>query len=374
MVLWFYGFMVLGSQSPRKKIEKYLLVVNMTEPCPLSFSIGELGLYGQPSYGCFCDDEWLSSLVAPLHSSRIHPSLYIDLPHKKLHYLRTVAHGKFGYIDMARYETGGEVTEVYVKRPIPVSARPREIVYEACIQTIVRNTFLKAGFSSVCVPRVLDIFQLHSGWIGFSMEQIHGAVALTTWLQQVREEKDDLSELFMEILLQAVGMVWNMNRVGVNHRDLKPSNFLIHQGEQRAYRLEVEGRCIGWVSSYYLTLIDFGFACVGSIQTHQAHVSLGTVYSSSDPCPKEGRDLYLFLGLLYTDYYSHMSSGLALLFESWLEVAGSNLCSFMRRDGENAKMWLYFLTGSEQVKQLHCHPVRILHDLVTWGAERRRTF
>jgi hypothetical protein len=110
-------------------------------------------------------------------------------------------------------------------------------------------------------------------------------------------------------------------------------------------------------------LIDFGFSCIGSIETHVSEVSLSTVYPASDPCPKEGRDLYLFLGLLYIDYYSRLPLQLRTLFESWLQEPGSNLCSFMRKDKESSKKWLYFMAGNDSIKRFHSSPERIVRDL-----------
>ena len=73
--------------------------------------------------------------------------------------------------------------------------------------------------------------------------------------------------------------------------------------------------------------------------------------------------MYLFIALLYIDYHDVLPCKLVALFESWLDVPGSNLCSFMRKDKKNSKQWLYFIVGNEKIKAFKSCPVRIIHDL-----------
>jgi hypothetical protein len=102
---------------------------------------------------------------------------------------------------------------------------------------------------------------------------------------------------------------------------------------------------------------------MGSTETRIPNISLSTVYSITDPCPKEGRDMYLFIAFLYIDYYKKLLPKLLELFESWLDISSSNLCTFMRIDKENSKKWLYFMTGNEQIKKFNPCPCKIVKDL-----------
>jgi hypothetical protein len=102
---------------------------------------------------------------------------------------------------------------------------------------------------------------------------------------------------------------------------------------------------------------------LGSTETHVSDISLSAVYSKLDPCPKEGRDLYLFLAFLYIDYHNKLPKRLLALFESWLYIPGSNLCSFMKKDKEHAKKWIYFIAGNENIKKFNSYPLRIITDL-----------
>jgi serine/threonine protein kinase len=324
--------------------------------CHAWISLDSLGL---PYEGCLKNSSWLSSLPILVHQSPTNKSIYIDLPHKKLMTLRTVSSGAFGHIDIGRLETENKKEEVYIKRPILVGG---SLFYEACIQKLVCDSLHRVGFPTGA-PMPRSIFRLEDQSIGFAMEQIQGAVTLDHYLESLPIGL--LPNTIIDCLLQLCAMIWYLNStLGINHRDLKPSNFLIveHQTPIRKIlivdkeRLEVD-------SKHSLTFIDFGFSCLGSTETHVSDISLSTVYSKSDPCPKEGRDMYLFLAFLYIDHHAKLPPKLLSLFEQWLDIPGSNLCHFMRKDKEHSKKWLYFITGNESITSFRSCPCRIVRDL-----------
>lgn len=331
-------------------------------PCPLQVDLNRLGLGSGTSSmkGCLGDQEWLGQITVPNYHSHFNTAIYIDLPHKKLICLKRVSHGKFGYIDLAEHKTKDLVKEVYVKRPIHGKT---SLLMEACIQHVVRNGLKTYGFMNH-VPRVIEVFQLVDGSICFAMDQVEGAMTLDTYLNH--SPSHDLSNCIIEILYQVVMMVWYMNHgLGINHRDLKPSNFLIRiQEAAERYSFRMNQMLVEWSTHYHLNLIDFGFACAGSQEDRNPYLSLSTVYSDTDPCPKDGRDLFLFLTLLYADYHSRMSPLLRNRFESWIEIKGSNLCAFIQKDKSAAIQWLYFLAGSPNVKVLPCSPQQVIMDLL----------
>jgi len=282
----------------------------------------------------------------------------VDRSNETLTCLKTVSHGAFGYIDWGLYSKDGKQQFVYIKRPILPG---KSLLYEACIQQIVAERLAEIGFSQGA-PRILRLISLHDESVGFVMEPVEGAVTLDRYL-------DSLSDscwlnAIIDCLFQLCAMIWYLDqRMGINHRDLTPSNFLVTDHPPTSKILTIENEIIDLTSSRSLTLIDFGFSCLGSTETHVAQLSLSTIYPVSDPCPKEGRDLYLFLGLLYIDYYPRLPPPLRSLFESWLEEPGSNLCRFMRRDKESSKKWLYFMVGNDSITRFHSKPTRIVADL-----------
>ena len=319
-----------------------------------------MGIQATPSRGCLADEAWRETFIVPNHHSFFHHRVYIDLPHKKLTHLRTVSQGQFGYIDVARYDTIERSMEVYVKRPI----HERGGVYEPFLQQVVREGLARRGLPDH-VPRILEVFRLHSGAVCFAMEEVEGAVTMEEHLGESGLTAEEVSHRIREILLHVAILVEVMNDgLGVNHRDLKPSNFLLRRrAEPVRYTVQRAEETLTWETTLHLSLIDFGFACVGSLDTRRAHVSLSTVYSRADPCPKDGRDMFLFLGYLYSDYHLRMTAELRNLFESWLAIPGSDLCGFLRKDKDISKRWLYYLSGSENVFQLRCRPSLILSEL-----------
>jgi hypothetical protein len=337
------------------------------QDCPWVISVERMGIQATEPRGCIMNKAWLDSFVVPCHHSLFHPTAYIDLPHKKLISLRTVSHGQFGYIDLARYDTREGTKEVYVKRPIQ-GKESDKTVYEPYLQQLVREGLARFGLPDH-VPRVLEVFRLRNGSVCFAMEQVERGITLDTFLHTYPSV--DLSEIIVDLLYQVTMIVWFMNdALGVNHRDLKPSNFLLRMTpEPVAYSFVVDGlpRPVEWSSRLHLSLIDFGFACIGTADTRRARLSLSTIYSEADPCPKDGRDMFLFLGYLYSDYYRRMSPTLRGWFESWLEITGSDFCGFLRRGNDASKQWLYYLSGSEHVFQLRSCPAIIIRRL-TEGA------
>ena len=246
-----------------------------------------------------------------------------------------------------------------MKRPILPGG---SLLYEACIQKLVHECLLVRGFP-MGAPRPVCLFKLHDRSIGFAMELIQGSKTLDKYLESVSPSY--LPNVIIDCLLQLSPMVWHLHSdLGMNHRDLKPSNFLIveHSAPVRKVltmekeRLEIDSR-------HSLTFIDFGFSCLGSTETHVPDISLSTVYPKSDPCPKDGRDMYLFLSFLYIDYHAKLPPKLLALFEQWLDIPGSNLCTFLRRDKENSKKWIYFMTGNEKIISFQSCPFRIVGDL-----------
>ena len=317
-----------------------------------------LALLGYPIEGCLRSADWLRSVRIACHQSIMNPSVYIEQPDENLTCLKTVSHGAFGFIDWGTYRNGSEERHVYIKRPMLIG---KSLLYEACIQQLVAERLAEIGFP-YGAPRVLRLVALRDRSVGFAMEPIDGACTLDRYLEAA--PSSCLTNIIVDCLLQLCAMIWHLDqRIGINHRDLTPSNFMIVDHAPRIKILSIENEIIDLTSTRSLSLIDFGFSYLGSTETHVAELSLSTIYPASDPCPKEGRDLYLFLGLLYIDYYSRLPSRLQSLFESWLQEPGSNFCKFMRKDKESAKKWLYFMVGNEQIKRFHSRPSRIVADL-----------
>jgi serine/threonine protein kinase len=323
--------------------------------CSAWISLDSIGISSQ---GCLKDSNWLNSIKIPCTHSIFNPKLYINSPEKKLIYIKNVAHGKFGYIDYGRLENENKQSDVYIKRPI---LSGKSLLYEACIQKLVGEKLTNIGFPTGA-PLILSIFQLNDKSICFAMEEINNATTLDKYLETINA--NNVSSLIIDCLLQLSAMVWYLDTtLGINHRDLKPSNFLITEHEPKQLVLQIESEILEIESKYSLTFIDFGFSCLGSTETNISDISLSTVYSKEDPCPKEGRDMYLFLAFLYVDFCDKLPQTLLNLFESWLHIPGSNIIGFLRKNKELSKKWIYFMAGNESIKQFNSSPCKIVKDL-----------
>ena len=312
--------------------------------------------------GCLRDPSWIHSLVVSSNQSIFNQHIYIDLPTLKLKFIRNITHGSFGFIDLASLETEYGAKEVYVKRPIHPG---KSLFYEACIQKAVGKSLEKIGFPTGA-PKVVRLFSLRDKSVCFAMDVVEGSCTLDKYLESVPPAM--LSRVIIDCLLQLCAMIYHLHSVlGMNHRDLKPSNFLIvvHETPVRKV-LRIEREIIEIMSSYSLTLIDFGFSCIGSVTTQKADVSFSTVHEKDDPCPKEGRDLFLFAGFLYASYYDKLPTTLRCLLESWIDQPGANLCKYIRKDAETSKKWLYFMAANTNIKKFHSSPIRIVTDLNTF--------
>lgn len=326
-----------------------------SQHCGAWISLESIGIAAQ---GCLRTPEWLQQISLPIYQSIVNPAIYIDIPHQTLTCIKNASHGAFGFIDVATMKTLEGSKDLYVKRPIILG---KSLLQEACLQSLVHNRLAEIGFP-MGAPKVTHIFRLRDRSVCFAMEPVEGAITLDRYLDAIPSQL--FSTVMVDCLLQLSAMIWHLDHIGINHRDVKPSNFLIVEHEMPIRKiLTVENEIIEISSKYSLTLIDFGFSCIGSIKTQVSTLALSTVYPASDPCPKEGRDLYLFLGLIYADYHTKMPTPLKQLFESWIDEPGSKLCSFMRKDKEYSKKWLYFMAGNDQIKKFQSNPCRIVSDL-----------
>jgi len=234
-------------------------------------------------------------------------------------------------------------------------------LYEACIQQIVKLSLNRGGFPRGAAG-VYDIFRTTDRCVCFSMEVFQDAVPLTVLLPTLTA----VTPVILELLLQLCAMLYHLhNDIGMNHRDLKPSNLMIEtRAEPGPMTLKVGTQTVTIQSRYTISLIDFGFSCVGDKRTQKADLAIGDVYGITDPCPKEGRDLYMFLAFLYSECGSMLVPDLKACFGKWLQNSRTGILAKIDKMGHDFDSWIYFITGSDEILKFSCVPEVVFQDLV----------
>jgi serine/threonine protein kinase len=321
--------------------------------CSTWFDLSKVGLSGE---GCIRDAAFLSSIRVPCTQNVVTPQFYT----KTLTARKPLPGSTYSRIELGSRTHEGRVHDVFLKSPLIPG---KSLLYEACIQQIVRDSLDRGGFAKGA-PRVHDVFRLLDGSVCFSMDLVENARPLSALLQ----DASDLTPLILDVLLNLTAMLAHLETdIGMNHRDLKPSNLLVEIHEPRTRLLTVHGTGHRILSSYTITLIDFGFSCIGDSTTQRADLAIGDVYGVADPCPKRGRDLFMFLAFLYMECGTRIQPDLRTLFGKWLQNGKTGLLAKLDTYGHEFDQWIYFITGNEQVAAFDCYPLRVFSDLVKLG-------
>lgn len=321
--------------------------------CNTVFDLARIGLKGT---GCIRDPRFMASIEVPCSQSILDEHLYIQEPYTSLVWIQNLPGATFSRIELGLRTTRTSKTMVFVKRPLIPS---KSLLFEACIQQQVHLSLERAGFRRGAA-QVYDVFQLKDRSICFSMEVFASAVPLTVLLQK----GGDITGLLLEVLLQLSAMLWHLAQdLGMNHRDLKPSNLMIETHAAKPLTLKVRDRTLVLQSKYTVSLVDFGFSCIGNKETQRSDIAIGDVYSSSDPCPKEGRDLYMFLAFLYADCGPRLVPELRRCFVKWLQNSSTHILEKIDKLGHEFDPWIYFITGSERIRKFDCCPADVFEDV-----------
>jgi serine/threonine protein kinase len=325
--------------------------------CNTVFDLSAVGLEG---IGCIRNPAFLASIKVPCHQNIVNPVEYIHTADKSLVMLRNLPGSTYSHIELGRRTYKGVSQYVFIKRPI---INGRSLLYEACIQQIVKQSLTRGGFPRGAAA-VYDIFRTTDRCVCFSMEVFQDAVPLTVLLPTLTDGA--VTQVILELLLQICAMLYHLEHdIGMNHRDLKPSNLMIEtRGSPVPMTLRVGLQTVTLQSKYTISLVDFGFSCIGNRATQKADIAIGEVYGSLDPCPKVGRDLYMFLAFLYIDCGARAANDLKACFGKWLNNHSTGILEKIDKMGHEFDPWIYFITGSEQILKFGTSPEAVFGDLV----------
>ena len=130
------------------------------------------------------------------------------------------------------------------------------------------------------------------------------------------------TRIFVEVLAQVAYILYHLQRrMQLNHRDVKVNNILVRP------RLEPVLLEIGsdlFLTNYEVTLIDFGFACVGCPppKTPMTVFQAGSWFPFGELCCKVGRDLaqLIFCIHCYFPLSDYLTPAMATAVRSWMAI------------------------------------------------------
>lgn len=160
-------------------------------------------------------------------------------------------------------------------------------IHESLLHILAWNLMKQTALPS-SIPRPYECFKRKDGQMFLCMSYVQGTT-LSEYLSRVfidGSSKRANTILFLEVIgTLAYILHYLQTFLCLNHRDAKVNNILINQRETP---IEIQLESHRLRSTKEITLIDFGFACLGcSITVIQA----GNWFKTTDLCCKAGRDL-----------------------------------------------------------------------------------
>jgi len=230
--------------------------------------------------------------------------------------------------------------EVIVKRTVPPSGStvlPEEDLTAHTSEALLHILAWQAMQHTVtpwAIPRPFEVFgdagPASVGWrqMSLCMSYVHGRT-LYSFMQKFwdRSKKEANSRIFLEIMAQTAFILHQLqNRLRLNHRDVKVNNILIRKSAESApILLEMEGTV--FATTHELTLIDFGFACVGCPPPSSPTTvfQAGSWFPMGELCCKAGRDLaqLIFCIHCYFPIDQYLTAPVATAVKAWMQIPWS---------------------------------------------------
>ena len=354
--------------------------------------------------GLLCSSNFYSDVYPKIHRTQ-KGDVWIDSPNVRLTFEEFVDRGQYGALAICTRQQimdGKALEPEYVFAKIP--ARPLlakdSLLWEACVQIIIRKTLQNAGIPNGA-PRVRDIFEMTDGTIGYTMDIIMGAKSFDSLLKETGEA--DFPRLIVEGIFQVASMISILEReLGFNHRDLRAANLLCRSigdggggGGSSAVTVGDSNNIVVWEElseagsknsfrrfeitvqpTLEFTLIDFSFTCFGNCKDCGSFRLNGHVYNPLDPCPKPGRDMFMFLAFLFAEFGDKIRYELRRLFKKWLHrgygidlpltVAkpGRGLYAYLKKNGLRGDKWIYHVAGNKKLRAIaNTNAAKVVADL-----------
>lgn len=184
--------------------------------------------------------------------------------------------------------------------------RPYEVFGEAFHEGVSRD----ASGSLIRLSAEESVVPADNRWLAMSlcMDLVKGRT-LDVFLEKClrRETPRQNAIVLLEILAQVAYILYHLqSRLRLNHRDVKVNNLMVRRAAAGPVRLQMGGEYV-METAMELTLIDFGFACLGC-PPPRAPVSLfhaSSYFPHREMCCKVGRDLAQLIFCIHCYYPLH---------------------------------------------------------------------
>jgi serine/threonine protein kinase len=273
--------------------------------------------------------------------------------------------GRGGHSILTEYirHTDSEDRIVLLKKPKEGDISFRT---EGFIQWLAQKTLAGLGNR---IPPVFDILELPDESVGFIMAEFIEARLCSSYLATSSTMNKDILHVLAQsaILLQVLE-----DTLALDHRDLKADNLLILPEPSSVSYICTKGgvrKRYTITSPFTVSIVDFGFACLGSdLSLTEVDAGEGTL-PPLDPCPKDGRDLFHLIVSLYgvEAIRSELSGELHETFIQWMELRGKPCASLAERWSHSE--WVYLLTSRKEFTHPACTPRAILEKIAALEPE-----
>ena len=265
--------------------------------------------------------------------------------------------GGHGILQMCtRTDLSGMKMEMLVKKP----KTSTYLGSEAILQWIARH-MLKPYKLQSAIPKVYDIFTKGSE-TRFSMEFIKGDFPYV-YLANVSNP----DQFFYQILLQAAIVLFLLERdLLLDHRDLKANNLYISETPVD-YTVDLSGVSYHVKAPFRVVILDFGFACIGN-ESGVTSINIGSsVFPMTDPCPKEGRDLFHLVTSFWSipSVHERMSAETCAEVDGWLTKEKRDYSKLAQKF--KSPEWVYVVTSQPEFTYPKLAPLAILERFKTLG-------
>ena len=257
---------------------------------------------------------------------------------------------------------------------------------EALLHVLAWQTMMKTA-TPWAIPRPYEVFgdyiPAKSGWANMSlcMSYVRGRT-MYSYIQRhwSPTTKNENTQAFFELIAQAAYILHHLQqKLRLNHRDVKVNNILIRKAATPIC-LELDG--LKLTTGFELTLIDFGFACVGCPPPAAAMTvfQAGTWFPMGELCCKAGRDLaqLIFCIHCYFSIDDFLTVEAAALVRSWMQIPWSGgianaLNGFTKEGRPRTKgrgppdftTGIYEFLRREDVDPVTCAPAAIFKAIVS---------